>query len=100
MGTVLKEVVFASTMKKPLGVKIINLSTRSECILFEVSIDNCIGFITVVYRSPSQNNDQAGKFLSLFEDLINEIRLSNPLFYLILGNFYAQSPTWWDDGKT
>ena len=100
MGTVLKELVFTSTMKKFLGVKIINLSTRNECILCEVSRENCKRFIAVIYRSPSQNNDQAGKFLSLFEDLINEIRLLNPLFYLISGDFYAQSPTWGDNDKT
>ena len=39
------------------------------------------------------------KFLSSFEDLINEITLSNSFFYLILGNFNAQSPIWWDDDK-
>ena len=62
-------------------------------------IENCKGFIVVMYRSPRQNNDQFEQFLSSFEDLINEITPSNPLFYLILGNFNAQSPTWLDDDK-
>ena len=44
-------------------------------------------------------NDQFEEFLSSFEDLINEITLSNPLFYLILGDFNDRSPTWWDDDK-
>ena len=52
-----------------------------------------------MYRSPSQNNDQFEKFLSSFEDLINKITLSNPLFYLILGDINARSPTWWDGDK-
>ena len=85
--------------KEFLGVKIINLSARNECILCEVFIENRKGFIAVMYRFPSQNNDQFENFLSSFEDLINEITPSNPLFYLILGDSNARSPTWWDDDK-
>ena len=85
--------------KESLGVKIINVSARNECILCEVFIENCKGFIAVIYRSPSQNNDQFEQILSSFEDLINEITPSNPFFYLILGDFNARSPTWWDDDK-
>ena len=36
-------------------------------------------------------------FFSSFENLINGSTPSNPLFYLILGDFNAQSPTWDDD---
>ena len=73
--------------KESLGVKIINLSARNECILCKVSMENCKDFIAVRCRSPSQDNDQFGKFLSSTENLINKITLSNPLFYLILGDF-------------
>ena len=70
--------------KQSLGVKNINLSAHNECILCEIFVENCKGFITVMYRSPSQNNDELEIFLPSFEDLINEITISNPLFYLIL----------------
>ena len=53
-----------------------------------------------MYISPSQNSDQFETFLSSFEDLVNEITLSTPLFYLILGDLNARSPTWWDNDKT
>ena len=62
-----------------------------------LSNDWCLLAALVMYRSPSQNNDQFEKFLSSFEDFINEITISNPLFYLTLGDFNARSPTWWDD---
>ena len=39
--------------KESLDVKIINLSARKECIICEVVIENCKGFITVMYISPS-----------------------------------------------
>ena len=57
--------------KESLGVKIINLSARNECFPCEVSIENSKGFIAVMYRSPSQNNDQFEKILSSFEEVIN-----------------------------
>ena len=43
--------------KESLSVKIINSLARIECILCEVFIEYCKGFIAVMYRSPSQNND-------------------------------------------
>ena len=56
-----------------------------------------VSLLLCVDTYPSQNNDQ---FLYLYEDLINETTLWNPLFYLILGDFNVQSPTCWDDDKT
>ena len=56
-----------------------------------------VSLLLFVDTYPSQNNDQ---FLYLYEDLINETTLWNPLFYLILGDFNVQSPTCWDDDKT
>ena len=67
---ILKELVFASTLKEFLSVKIINLSARNECIFCEVSIENCNDFIAVMYRSPSQINDQFENSSSSLEDLI------------------------------
>ena len=34
------------------------------------------------------------------EDLINETTCSSSLFYVILGDFNARSPTWSTDDKT
>ena len=88
MGTVWSDQIIQSDSKRvgicfyykeSLGVKIINLSARNECILCKVSMENCKDFIAVRCRSPSQDNDQFGKFLSSTEDLINKITLSNPL---------------------
>ena len=56
-----------------------------------------VSLLLCVDTYPSQNNDQ---FLYLYEDLINETTLWNPLFYIILGDFNVQSPTCWDDDKT
>ena len=36
--------------KESLGIKIINLSAHNECNLCEVFIEDCKGFIAVMYR--------------------------------------------------
>ena len=51
--------------KESLGVKVINLSASNECILCDLSIENCKGFIAVMYRSPSQNTNLKTSYLHL-----------------------------------
>ena len=41
--------------KESLSVRALNLTNLSECIICEVSIQNCKGYIGVIYRSPNQN---------------------------------------------
>ena len=41
--------------KETLGVHFVNLSSFTECIICEVSIQNNKGYIGVEYRSPSQD---------------------------------------------
>ena len=60
--------------KESLGVCVVKLSNLSQCIMCEVSVQNCKGYIGVVYigvvyRSPSQNNIEFENFLYDFEEL-------------------------------
>ena len=41
--------------KETLGVRVVNLSNLSECIICEVCVRNNKGYIGVAYRSPSQD---------------------------------------------
>ena len=66
----------------------------------EVSVQNCKGYISVVYRSPSQNNIEFKNFLSDFEELLSKTVSSNSLFTLILGDFNARSSSWWKEDRT
>ena len=66
----------------------------------EVSVQNCKGYIGVVYRSPSQNNTEFENFLSDFEELLSKTVSSNSLFTLILGDFNARSSSWWEEDRT
>ena len=78
---------------------VLNFEIQDVFIRFSIFIDNCKGFIAVMWRSLSQKNDQFERLLSSFEDLMNENTHSNPLFYLILGDFNVRFPSWWDEYK-
>ena len=51
--------------KESLGVKIINFTALSDCVLCKVSIKNCKGFIAVMYISPSSKTMTNLKILYL-----------------------------------
>ena len=53
--------------KESLGVCLLKLSNLSQCIVCEVFLQNCKGYIGVVYRSPSQDNIEFESFLSEFD---------------------------------
>ena len=58
------------------------------------------GYVTVVYRSPSQSTSEFESFLSVLEDLLNNILCSKSKFAIILGNLNARSPEWWSKDIT
>ena len=81
--------------KESLAVKLIDVNFLNKCILCEVTFYKLKGYITVLYRSPSQNSSEFDNFLSGFENVINLINSCKPDFTIILGNFNARSKSWW-----
>ena len=63
-------------------------------------MQNCKGYIGVVYRSPSQDNVEFENFLSNFDELLSKTISSNSLFTIILGDLNARSSSWWKEDKT
>ena len=72
---ILNKEVLASTTK--ILVKLLSLS---QCVICEVSLQNCKGCIGVVYRSPSQDSTEFENFLSDFDELL--VKLIQPTPYL------------------
>ena len=58
------------------------------------------GYVTVVYRSPSQSTSEFESFLSVLEDLLNNILCSKSKFTIILGDLNARSPECWSKDIT
>ena len=48
--------------KDSLGVRLVKLSNLRQYVVCEVFLQNCKGYIGVVYRSPSQENIEFEKF--------------------------------------
>ena len=71
--------------KESLAVKLINVNFLSECLVCEVTLDNKRGYITVLYRSPSQNSSEFDNFLSGLETCLISLILLNQTFQLSLG---------------
>lgn len=83
-----------------MAVCIVKSLIFSECILCEVSRQNCKGYIGVIYNSPSQGTIEFENVLSKFEKILNYTTSCNGLFTIIVGNFNARSSIWWTKDKT
>ena len=51
--------------------------------------------VSVIYRSPSQNNSELDLFLSNFVKLLSDIRKRKPSLCVITGDFNARPSSWW-----
>ena len=78
-----------------LAIQLINLNYLSECLLCEFTFDNTKGYITVLYRSPSQTGSTFNHFLLNFEKMLQKISAFKQDFSIILGDFNARSKSWW-----
>ena len=50
--------------------------------------------VSVIYRSPSQNNSESDLFLSNFGKLLSNINERKPFLSVITGDFNARSSSW------
>ena len=51
--------------------------------------------VSVIYRSPSQNNIESDLFLSNFEKLLSNTSMRKPSSSVITGSFNTRSSIWW-----
>ena len=86
--------------KKSLAVRTINITSLTECLVCEVTIQNKKGYVAVVYRSPSQSTSEFESFLSGLEDLLSNALCSKSQFTVVLGDLNARSPAWWSEDIT
>ena len=81
--------------RESLTVQLVKTNYLNECILCEVSFNNKKSYITVLYRSSSQNRLKFDTFFSSFEKMLGDIYSFTPGFSIILGDFNARSNKWW-----
>ena len=82
-------------VKEFLVTRQMELNDFSECIVFEVAIQNKKSYIISLYRSPSQSCGEFDNFLLKFEQFLCDIMSRNQFVVLIAGDFNARTAKWW-----
>ena len=83
--------------KESLPVRVLSSPYLKEALLLEMIDSNKRIIVSVIYRSPSQNNREFNSFLSSFEQLLSEISKRKPTVSIITGDFNARSSSWWSN---
>ena len=86
--------------KEHLSLKQIETSYFSQCMLCKLTIQNKVGYVAVICRSPSQSFNEFDEFLLNFEKFLNQINELKSLFLVILGNLSARARPWWCEDIT
>ena len=86
--------------KEDLSLRQIEILYFSWYIICELTIQNKVGNIVVIYHTPNQSVTEFDDFLVNFEKLLNHVRQLKSTFLLILGDFNARSKSWWCEDIT
>ena len=70
-----------------LPLKVIDIQYLQKCFNFEMKIGEELCTFIVLYRSPSQSQDEFETFLKNFELNIDTILPNNPFLTIVLGDF-------------
>ena len=86
--------------KNFLPLKVIDIQYLQDCINFEINLGEKICNFIVLYRSPSQSQDDFETFLKNFELNLDTISANNPFLTVVLGDFDVKSNLWCKSDKT
>ena len=75
----------------------IDLAALPECIVCEIQLNRKKYFFVVVYRSPSQDQNEYDNFMIQFESILSKINAENPFCIIITGDFNCRSTQWWQN---
>ena len=86
--------------KNNLPLRVINIGYLNECLTLELTIGDKICNFVVLYRSPSQSQDDFETFSSNFEMTLDILAQKNPFLMTTIGDFNAKSKNWYSQNKT
>ena len=72
-----------------------DINTLDNFLVTEIRSQNEKCFLTCIYRSASQNQDEFKNFCTKFDILLNNINDELPLCLIVTGDFNARCPRWW-----
>ena len=86
------EVSVFTTKKLPL--RVINFGYLNECLTLELTVGDKTCNFVVLYKSPSQSQDEFETFSDNFEMTLDILAQKNPFLMTTIGDFNAKSKNW------
>ena len=86
--------------KSNLPLRVKNIGYLNECLNLELKAADKICNFVVLYRSPSQSQDEFEFFSDNFEMTLDILAHKNPLLMTTIRDFIAKSKTWYSQDKT
>ena len=86
--------------KENLSLRQIETPYFSQCLLCELIIQNKVGYIAAIHRSPSHSVNEFDDFLLNFEKRLNQVSQLKSSFLVALDDFNARSRSWWCEDIT
>ena len=77
--------------KESLPIRILKITSMTECLILEMLYSNELVTVSVIYRSPSLYSQGFVQFQMLFSQILNDITSKKTFFSVILGDFNARS---------
>ena len=71
-------------------IRKVDICKLNECIVTEITVNNERYFLTCLYRSPSQNQEQFESFCENFIDVLSDINNQQPTCSILVGDFNAK----------
>ena len=86
--------------KNNLPLRVINIGYLNECLTLELTVGDKTCNFVVLYRSPSQSQDEVETFSDNFEMTLDILAQKNPFLMTTIGDFNAKSKNWYSQDKT
>ena len=86
--------------KNNLPLRVVNIGYLNECLTLELKVGDKICNFVVLYRSPSQSQDEFETFSDNFEMTLDIPVQKNPFLMTAIGDFNAKSKNWYSQDKT
>ena len=83
--------------KESLPIRVISTPYFKEALLLEMSYNNKKVMVSVIYRCPSQTNDEFDTFLSNLRLLLNDIIYRKPSLSVVAGDFNSRCSSRWSN---
>ena len=71
-----------------------------QLLSYKIRSQNEKCFLTCLYRSPSQSQDQFENFCTTFDILLSQINDELPICSIVTGDFNARYSRWWRNDVT